>query len=365
MIHQQQDLLKAVQNIQQHQIIAVDTEFYWRNTYYPELCLIQIALSETEVILIDTLNPEMDLTVLNPIFANPSIEKIMHASDNDIKVLRHALGADFKSVFDTQIASALLGYNHQTSLQKLLAEFEIAEIEKEETLSDWRERPLSNEQIIYAENDVIYLYHLRQKLHQALTENEKLEIFHEEMCYRVGDAFFTDKQAAHLKFKSLKYLKPHAQVHLKALALWRETLAQERNRSVRHIIDDKALIEIAKLNPNTLEQLHSLLTAKQVGRYGQQILDTLAKVTHETNTKRAAASFLNKDDVAHLYECFKSICLELNIASEQVASKDDIKQFMINIIKPDTVPNNKLIHGWRYKYIGKKLEQAYNDLQLN
>lgn len=362
MINHQQDLLKAVEKIQQHQIIAVDTEFYWRNTYYPELCLIQIALSETEVILIDTLNPEIDLTILNPIFANPNIEKIMHASDNDIKVIRHALGADFESVFDTQIASALLGYNHQTSLQNLLAEFEIAEIEKEETLSDWRERPLSNEQVIYAENDVIYLYCLRQKLHQALTENQKLEIFNEEMRYRVEDAFFTDKKVAHLKFKSLKHLKPHTQVHLKALALWRESLAQERNRSVRHIIDDKALIEIAKLHPNALEQLHSILTAKQVARYGQQILEVLAKVTHDTNTKRAAASFLNKEDVAHIYDRFKNICLELNIASEQVASKEDIKQFMINIIKPNTIPNNKLIHGWRYQYVGKKLQQIYDGL---
>lgn len=360
MISQQNDLLNAIKMIQRHDIIAVDTEFYWRNTYYPELCLIQIAVNENEVILIDALSEALDLSVLNDVFIDTDIEKIMHASDNDIKVLRHALGADFANVFDTQIASALLGFTHQTSLQKLLNVFEIAEIEKEETLSDWRERPLSDEQITYARNDVIHLYQLRQKLYQALIDTQKYSIFTEEMLYRVSEAHFTDKNAAHLKFKSMKHLKPHVQVHLKALALWRESLAQTLNRSVKHIIDDRPLIEIAKLNPHKIEQLQGILTAKQLNRYGQDIIHILAQITHDNQTRRSAASFLKKEDVACVYEHFRAICVELNIASEQVAAKDDIKQFMINIIKPNTIPDNKLMKGWRYDYIGKRLEKIYD-----
>ena len=161
MITNSNDLQRIMPLLMAESMIALDTEFYWRNTYYPELCLIQIATTN-HIYLIDALSAEINLQLLNPLFANKHTLKIMHAAENDIKILRHYLDCEFNGIFDTQIAMAFLGHDHQLSLSNTLTHLGFADLNKDEKMSDWRQRPLSSAQVAYATSDVVSLIQCQQ-----------------------------------------------------------------------------------------------------------------------------------------------------------------------------------------------------------
>ena len=151
--------------------IAVDTEFMWETTYYPQLCLIQIA-TVNNIYLIDAL-AGLDLSSLKPILENNNIEKIVHDGIHDLRILSTEIGAQFNNVFDTQIAAELLDIDFQISLANLLIYFDIATLDKSSKRSNWAKRPLSEKQISYAKNDVLYLITLTQTLKSRLTQQSK------------------------------------------------------------------------------------------------------------------------------------------------------------------------------------------------
>jgi ribonuclease D len=144
-----QDLAIKLQSVNK---ISVDTEFYWMRTYYPILCLIQIA-SDVESFLLDTL-ADVDYSPLVAVFEDNNIQKIMHSGSNDIPIIKKFLNCDVNNVFDTQVAAAFLGFQSQLSLKNLLKEVLDIEMEKESQFSDWRKRPLSDKQLAYAVKDV-------------------------------------------------------------------------------------------------------------------------------------------------------------------------------------------------------------------
>ena len=131
MITTNRELQQLINKIDSQPTLAIDTEFYWRYSYYPQLCLIQIATPDS-IYLIDTMAKTLDLSILQPIFSNPSICKIMHAASNDIKILKHYVNATFNNIFDTQTAMAFLGYPHQMSLQNVLETLDLFDLDKHE-----------------------------------------------------------------------------------------------------------------------------------------------------------------------------------------------------------------------------------------
>ncbi|WP_018298675.1 ribonuclease D [Fangia hongkongensis] len=367
MISTTEDLQAVIQVLSRCDAIAVDTEFYWRHSYYPELCLIQIA-TQTQAYLIDALSEKMDLTLLGAIFSSADICKIMHAADNDIKILKHALKAHFCNIFDTQLATAFTSTQHQISLQSLLFDLSIVQMDKQEKLSDWRDRPLTQEQIDYATSDVIYLYEAYQQLTKALETQNKLPAFNEEMQMLCETSNFPNNQRILESNQNLlRSAHGKKRKNLIALILWREQYAQQKDWVVRHILDNRELTALADLRPKSSQDILNshILSSKKAKRFSSLIIDALdytdAEITPfltliNTLLRYTYASF-NKDAINDCYDAMSEFCREKNLAIEIVTSKSDLRIFIKSYLTNPLQPKGKLASGWRFDYFGKSLIQ--------
>ncbi|WP_119342588.1 ribonuclease D [Facilibium subflavum] len=360
MITTNQHLHALAQQLQSEEAIGLDTEFFWRYSYYPKLCLIQISTPE-QVFLIDTLAPGLDLSILTPVFQNPNICKIMHAADNDIKIIKHALNTSFENVFDTQTAMAFLGNPHQVSLPHLLSELNIAIVDKEQKLSDWRIRPLTDEQITYAVADVAYLLEAYHDLQQKLEKAQKQAHFIEEMdrcCQNAG--FSTPEQAVKRMFLRIKSLSnDKAQANLISLVKWREQYAQKHNLVVRNTLNDQMLTKIAKLNPSNITQLadSNILSKQKLNRYASLVMSALHKASSQDDllSERPAMPTISKETLNDIYQKLQTLCEQQNIAVEIVAAKQDLKLFVQSCLMDPENLKSKLAEGWRFKLFGSLL----------
>ncbi len=232
--------------------LTLDTEFLREKTYYPRLCLLQVATPEL-VACIDPLALE-DLSPLLDVIYDDSITKVMHAARQDMEIffhLRHTLPSP---VFDTQIAALLLGYPDQIGYGNLVKETLGIELEKLHTRTDWSRRPLSDEQIRYAADDVFHLAQVYRHLVGKLTELGRLDWLSDDFARLTQvDLYRNDPAQAWLKVRGGNRLRGAGLAVLQALAQWRETLARDQDRPRGWLLRDDELVEIARHLPGTLD----------------------------------------------------------------------------------------------------------------
>ncbi len=369
MITNSNDLQRIIPLLMAEPMIALDTEFYWRNTYYPELCLIQIATT-SHTYLIDALSAEINLQLLNSLFANKHTLKIMHAAENDIKILRHCLNCEFNAIFDTQVAMAFLGHDHQLSLSNTLIHLGFDDLNKDEKMSDWRKRPLSSAQIAYATSDVISLIQCQKLLTDKLKKTPWLKAFEEEMQF-IQKTHFNNTQDAPLKFKHhLARLNVSARTHLIQLAIWREEYAQSRNWVTRYVLSDQELVNLAKLNPLNLQTIAEkhILSHKKVHRFGAELIQIL----HVTDTQydmsliERARIKINKELLQLCFEYLAEIAEKQQLPIALISSKQELKHFLYQkLINPNHMGVNKLNNGWRLEYFGQTIsDYAYTQCSI-
>ena len=366
MITTNKQLQTVVSQLKKQQQIAIDTEFYWRNTYYPQLCLIQIATTDS-IYLIDALADALELQLLQQIFEDNNITKVMHAADNDIKILKHYLNCQFNAIFDTQIACAFLGHANQISLQKLLAFLDLHKLDKQQKLSDWRVRPLSDEQIHYAHADVEFLIDAAAILQSQLAQKNYTHCFEEEMLEQQKSAFPCPNEAPLHMSRQINKLKIPAQENLYKLTIWRESYAQSHNYISRRTLTDKELIKIAYHMPKTLEDFSSqrLLSTKKIHKYAQLILHCLWQTPSTFSPKAKTMQPLNRELLQTIYEYLIQQTKDLQISNELVCSKNDLKYFIRHFLSNSRKPKGKLTTGWRYEYFGKPIIKAFLDQQAS
>lgn len=255
--------------------LAVDTEFERINTYYPELCLVQVSGKGINAV-IDPLSI-FDLEPLNVLLFDPGIIKVFHAARQDLELFYHLHGRLPMPVFDTQLAATLRGYSDQIGYANLVREMLGVDLPKSQTRTNWKRRPLSRKQLEYAADDVIYLGQLYDRLLAELDEHGQLALI-EEQCLALNNPQLYEPDPEmmwkKIRIREVNQFSGASKAVFRQLAAWREITARNENRPRKWIIKDHALVGIARELPEDLQTLAAIdgMDDKILNRYGNSLL---------------------------------------------------------------------------------------------
>lgn len=353
-------LLDALARLDSADFVALDTEFMRESTYFPKLCLIQAAIPDAVAVLDPLTLP--DLAPLWQFLGNRQRTKVLHAARQDLEVFATAT-RDLPvpgPIFDTQIAAALLGYPAQIGYGSLVAERLGRTLAKGHTRTDWTRRPLSPEQLQYAEDDVRYLAPLYLDLLAALQAAQRLDWLYEETReLEQLDLHRTDPDAAWRRLKGLDRMQPQQRATAKLLAQWREAAAIKHDKPRGWILADDALREIADLLPTTIADLEAIRTLPPgvVRRRGEELL-TLIERGRGDAANEAAASNPSRPQpqqlalVTKLMNLARETAQHAKINAELLATRRDVEQLVF------AQRTEHLLSGWRREIIGEPLVAA-------
>jgi ribonuclease D len=353
------DLVHALGRLTAGDFVALDTEFMRESTYFPKLCLIQAATSDACAVIDPLALP--DLEALWQFLGNRERTKVLHAARQDLEVLATATrGAMPGPIFDTQIAAALLGYPAQIGYGSLVAERLGHTLAKGHTRTDWTRRPLTPEQLQYAEDDVRYLVPLYLDLRAALEAAGRLDWLHEETReLEELDLHRTDPDAAWRRLKGLDRLQPQQRATAKLLAQWREATAIKHDKPRGWILADDALREIAERLPATIRDLEEIrnLPPGVVRRRGEELMALIERGRSDAANEAAASNPPRPQPqqlalVTKLMNVAREIAQHAKINAEVLATRRDIEQLVF------ARRTEHLLSGWRRDIIGEPLLAA-------
>jgi ribonuclease D len=239
--------------------VAVDTEFMREQTFWPKLCLVQIAANGIEI-LIDSQALDLDLSPLFDLMINEKVLKVFHSARQDIEIVHHLAGVIPHPIFDTQVAAMVCGFGEAVSYSMLVKRLLNRNLDKTSRFTDWSRRPLSDRQLTYAIGDVTYLRDLYPKLKAQLDQSERASWLNEEMAVLTDPATYQLHPEQAWKRLKMRIKTPKSLAVLMELAAWREREAQTQDVPRARILKDEALYDIASQTPRTQEDLGSLRT---------------------------------------------------------------------------------------------------------
>lgn len=336
--------------------ICVDTEFMREKTYYPKLCLLQLATADA-VFCIDPLKIN-DLSPVLEILYRPDVVKVLHAAKQDLEIFFHLRGAIPAPIYDTQIAAALLGQNDQVGYANLVQQELGVTLDKAHTRTDWSQRPLEQGQLRYAADDVIYLRQIYVRQQDALQRTGRAGWLSEDFQALADPREYApNPDLAWQRVKDARRLKSAQLGVLQKLAAWRELRAMELDRPRRWVIRDEVLIELARRSPATLSAMERIrgLEKAQIERIGEQLLQQIAagrEVPADQLPTLEPRIALSPEQEA-LVDAMMAV-LRLRAASESLsptmlASRSMLAQLVLG--DRDVA----VLHGWRGALVGKQL----------
>ena len=337
--------------------VAVDTEFMRERTYWPILCLVQIAGPE-EAAAIDALAPGLDLTPLLTLMADESTLKVFHAARQDLEIFVNLSGTVPRPLFDTQVAAMVCGFGDAASYETLVGKLAQASLDKSSRFTDWSRRPLTERQIRYALADVVYLRTVYEQLQQRLASNGRANWFAEEMAELSNSATYrSDPSEAWRRFRLRGRVDPRFFGVLREVAAWRETAARQRNLPRGRIMRDEAVLEIAAHIPKTIEALartRSLSKGVAEGKMGNEILDAIQRGLADMAALELPAPPRADPPsglgplIELLRVLLKQRCEEHQVAQKLLATAEDLEA----IAADDEAPVRAL-SGWRREIFGR------------
>jgi ribonuclease D len=345
--------------------IALDTEFLREKTYYPKLCLIQIAtpgvVACIDPIALDDLSPLLD------VIFDTRITKVMHAARQDLEILYNIKGSVPVPVFDTQIAALLLGYPDQIGYGNLVKETLGVSLEKKHTRANWSLRPLSKDQIQYAADDVVYLVEVYQQLLEKLNKLQRLDWLNGDFEQLTSaDRYLNAPEKAWLKVKGGKRLKGASLSVLQVFAAWREKTGQQKNIPKGWLMRDDVLIDLARLQPDSLSSLGEIRgigegLVKRNGEYLLGLIEDAKKKQPEPLADREFRKRLSpsQDALVDVMMAVVRISAENNSLNPAVLAT---RKHLEKLLTGET--DSALMQGWRKKLIGDQL-QALLDGELD
>jgi ribonuclease D len=344
---------------------AIDTEFLREKTYYPILCLVQVATPDV-VACIDPLSLD-DMTPLLDVIYDSGITKVMHAARQDMEIFYHMRGAVPAPVFDTQIAALLLGLPDQVGYGGLVQELLGVRLHKLHSRTDWSQRPLDDAQIHYAADDVIYLAQVYVLIQEKLREAGRLDWLTGDLRALSDPALYAaHPEHAWLRVKGTNKLSGAALATLQALAAWREEKAQASDRPRGWLLRDDVLIDIARHRPSTPASLAKIrgLHENIVRKYGRELLALVAKAADTApaplpRTKLRQRLTPSQDAAVDVMQAVVRLVGEENRINPSVlANRNQLEQLLLG---NTDVP---VLQGWRRQLAGERL-QGFLDGKLN
>ena len=339
------------------QFITVDTEFVREKTYYPILCLVQIAGPKKEAV-IDAIAPGIDLSPLAALFADESIIKVLHASRQDNEIFYNLFGAVPTPLFDTQIAAMVCGFGDQVAYGTLAQKLVGVAIEKTSRFADWSHRPLTDKQLTYALSDVTHLRTAYEKLAAELAESGRSHWLDSEMEILTDPATYNmNPLDAWRRIKSRTTNGKFLAV-LREVAAWREEEAQKRDIPRNRLLRDDSLLDISAHTPKNekaLARTRGLPKGFANGRLADGLLNAIERGvnTPETERPKMAPRERLPNGLGPLTDLLKTLlklrCEEEKVAPKLVASADDIER--IAAFDDADVPALK---GWRREIFGEQ-----------
>lgn len=345
--------------------LAVDTEFIRERTYFPRLCLIQVASSEVAA-CIDPLKIE-DLSPLRKLLLDPGITKVFHAARQDLEIFLHIWGELPAPIFDTQPAAALLGIGDQVGYGNLIQRVLDVNLAKDHSRTDWSRRPLQKAQLRYALDDVIYLGQAYVKMRRQLEKQERLAWLEPEFDHLIDPATYAlEPMKMWQRVKGRQHLKGVRLAILQQLAAWREEQALARDLPRRWILKDDVLLELARRAPKNLTELSRIrgLESSFLRNHGEALLQRI-RLAQETPreqwpTEKPRPEKLSATEEATvdiLSGALRLLADEAGLSPQVIASRKDLAA----LLKGD--PEAHLLQGWRRKLAGEPLRQLLEGKQ--
>lgn len=351
-----EELASACLRLAAHPFVTVDTEFLRETTYYPKLCLIQIA-SPDEAVLVDPLAEGLDLAPFMALMTDLNVVKVFHAARQDLEIV-WMLGRVLPSpLFDTQVAAMVCGYGDSVGYEQLVNDLAKARIDKSSRFTDWSRRPLSEAQLVYAESDVTHLRDIYLALQADLAASGRESWVAEEMAVLNSPATYEVKPENAWQRLKGRLRKPKELAVLMELAAWREREAQHRDVPRQRVLKDDALMDIVQRAPRSAEalgELRSVPNGFERSRAGGEVLAaveralaldprTLPRLERERGRPSNAA-------VLDLLKVLLKATAEAErVAPKIIASTDDLEE-----IAADDAADVPALHGWRREIFGEK-----------
>jgi ribonuclease D len=335
--------------------ITVDTEFVRERTYWPILCLVQVA-GPAEAAAIDALAPGINLAPLFALMADRETLKVFHAARQDIEIFVNLTDRVPVPLFDTQLAAMVCGFGDSVSYETLVGKLARATLDKSSRFTDWTQRPLSERQIRYALADVVHLRTVYERLQEMLAANGRTEWFAEEMTELTDPANYRSEPfEAWRRFRLRGRIDRRFLAVLRALAAWREQAAQDRNLPRGRLLRDEAVIEIAAHHPQTIEALartRSLPKGTAEGKLGREMLEAVQRGLADPQPPSLPTRLETPPGIGPLVELLRVLlkerCEQQQVAQRLVASTEDLEA----IAADDEAPVRAL-SGWRRTIFGE------------
>lgn len=349
--------------------LAIDTEFMGEGRYRAQLCLVQVGVSDeadpegpARVEVLDPLEGRPETGPLAEVLADPAIEIVLHAGRQDVALLRREWRTEVRNVFDTQVAAGFAGMRAQLGYEALLNELLGVRLHKSASFTRWDTRPLSDEQVGYAREDVLHLLQAAEALKSRLADHGRLEWAREECLFLEEVSDERQTEAIFNRLPRVNSLDPAQRAVAFALTQWREDNARQEDRPVQSVLTDAALMEIAKRRPKDIDRLRQIrgLHEGTVRRRGKALLDEVARGRElppiPVEGSRPPAADPRDAALIVLGEALvRARATQAELAYELLAARSDLQRIVTAARLGLDEPDVRTLHGWRRELVGAEL----------
>jgi ribonuclease D len=349
------ELASACARLEKHPVITVDTEFLRETTYYPLLCVVQMA-SPDEALVIDALADGIDLKAFFELMANEKVLKVFHAARQDIEIIWHRANIVPHPIFDTQVAAMVLGYGDSIAYDQLVERITGHRPDKTHRFTDWSRRPLTKEQVHYAVSDVTHLRDVFTALDADLRKRRRNDWVSEEMDVLTSPRTYDFHPERAWERLKTRVRKPRELAVLMEVAAWREQEAQSRDVPRSRVLKDDTVGDIVTHAPTSLEKLATLRSLPKGfdrSKWGTEIIAAVQRgLARDPATLPKLEKPRNNSNGAAIVELLKVLLRMTSerhaVASKVIATVDDLEQ-----IAADDQADVAALHGWRRELFGE------------